>query len=106
MEDSNIPLQTMGIDINLRENDSYTDIDVKDDKTLTLTLTLTLTTETLPLADEKCLDILSKNQDSIIPELVAYFKQEGIPSQGGRGGKYVLQRGRAIHLKFRWSVNM
>ena len=102
MEDSNIPLQTMGIDINLRENDSYTDIDVKDDKTLTLTLT----TEALPLADEKCLDILSKNQDSIIPELVAYFKQEGIRSQGGRGGKYVLQRGRAIHLKFRWSVNM
>lgn len=61
-------------------NDSYTDIDVKDDKTLTLT------TEALPLADEKCLDILSKNQDSIIPGLVAYFKQEGIPSQGGRGG--------------------
>ena len=88
LEDGNESLQTMGLNTNFRDVDGYMDIEVKDDKTPTIDGTdiSTFTTETLLLVDEKLLDILSKNQDSIPPELLVYLQQSGISSQGGRGG--------------------
>ena len=87
MEDGNESLQTMGLNTNFRDVDGYMDIEVNDDKTPTIDGTdiSTFTTETLPLVDEKLLDILSKIQDSIPPELFVYLQQSGISSQGGRG---------------------
>ena len=75
----------MGLNIQLRDDNSY--IDIKDSKTSATdeSKVSTFTTETLPLADKKLLDILSKNQDSIPPELLAYFKQTGMLSPGWRG---------------------
>ena len=74
----------MNLNIQLRDNDSYMDIDVKDGKNSTIngTEVSTFTTETLPLADEKRLNILSKKKDSVPPKLLAYFKPTGPPSQG------------------------
>ena len=88
----------MGLNIQLRDDNSYIDIDIdiKDSKTSATdeSKVSTFTTETLPLADKKLLDILSKNQDSIPPELLAYFKQTGMLSQGWRGGnKYFSDEG-------------
>ena len=61
------------------------DIEVKEGKTPTIDgIDISIfTTEMIPLTDAKLLDILSKNQDSIPPELLAYFQQTGIQSQGG-----------------------
>ena len=89
IEYGNESLQTMGLNTNFQDVDGCMDIEVKDDKPPTAdeTEVSTFTTETLPLADEKLLDILSKNQDSIPPKLLAYLKQSGILFQGGRGGK-------------------
>ena len=63
------------------------DIEVKENTTPTTdgTEVSTFTTETPPRADEKLLDILSKNHDTIPPELLEYLKKSGIPSQRGRG---------------------
>ena len=63
MEDGNELLQTMGLNTTFHEVDGYMDIEVKDDKTPTIygTEFSTFTTETLPLANEKTQDILSKN---------------------------------------------
>ena len=85
MKDGNNSIQIMVIHIYLRDDDSYMDIEVKEDKTPVIdgTEIFTFTTETLPLADEKLLNILFLNQDSIFPELLAYFKEIGILSQGG-----------------------
>ena len=85
MEDGNESLQTMGINPTFHDVDGYMDIEVKDHKTLITdgTEVSTFTTETLPLADEDFLNILSKNQDSILLELLVYLQQSGIPSQGG-----------------------
>ena len=85
MKDGNNSLQIIVIHIYLRDDDSYMDIEVKEDKTPAIdgTEIFTFTTETLPLADEKLLNILSINQDSIFPELLAYFKEIGIFPQGG-----------------------
>ena len=87
MKDGNKSLQTIGFNTTFHDINYYMDIEVKEDKTLTTdgTEVSTFTTETLPLADEKLLDILSKNQDSIPPELLEYVQKSGIPSQGGRG---------------------
>ena len=72
MEDGNESLQTMGLNRGWSDNDSYMDIELKGGKTPATDSTevSTFTTETLPLSDEKLLDILSKNQDSIPPELL------------------------------------
>ena len=53
----------------LSDDDSYMDIEVKGDKTLATNRTeaSTFTTETLPLSDEKLLDILSKNKTKFLP---------------------------------------
>ena len=79
----------MGLNTTFHDTNGYVDIEVKEDITPTTdeTEVSTFTTETLPLADEKLLDILSKNQDTIPPELLEYLKKSGIPSQGGRGEK-------------------
>ena len=88
MEDSNGSLRTIGLNRNIQDDDGYMDIEVKEGKTPTIdgTNVSTFTTETLQLADEKRLYILSKKQDYIPPELLAYFQQTGISSQGGRDG--------------------
>ena len=87
MKDGNKSLQTIGFNTTFHDINYYMDIEVKEDKTLTTdgTEVSTFTTEILPLADEKLLDILSKNQDSIPLELLEYVQKSGIPSQGGRG---------------------
>ena len=79
----------MGLNTTFHDVEIYIDIDVKENKTPTTDKTevSTFTTETLPLAHEKGLDILSKNQDSIPPELLEYLQKSGIPSQRGRGEK-------------------
>ena len=89
MEDGNESLQTMGINPTFHDVDGYMDKEVKDHKTLITdgTEVSTFTTETLPLADKKLLEIISKNQESTPPELLEYLQKLGIPSQGGRGGK-------------------
>ena len=77
MEDGNESLQTMGINTTFHDTNGYMDIEVKEDTTPTTdgTEVSTFPTETLPLADEKLLDILSKNQDSIPPELSEYLQK-------------------------------
>ena len=89
MVDGNESLQTMGLNTTFNDTNGYMDIEVKEDTTPTTdgTEVSTFTMETLPLADEKLLDILYKNQDTIPPELLEYLKKSGIPSQRGRGGK-------------------
>ena len=89
MEDGNESLQTMWLNTTFHDVDGYMNIEVKEGKTPTTDVTevSTFTTETLSLADEKLLDILSKNQDSIPPELLEYLQKSGIPSQGRRGKK-------------------
>ena len=88
MEDDTESLQTIGLKKKIQDDNSYMNIEVKEGKHHTIdgTKVSTFTTETLPLADERRLDILSKNQYSIPPELLSYFQQTGIPSQGGRRG--------------------
>ena len=79
----------MGLNTTFHDVESYIDIDVKENKTPTTdeTEVSTFTTETLPLANEKRLDIFSKNQDSIPPALLEYLQKSGIPSQRGREEK-------------------
>ena len=88
MEDGNESLQTMGLNASFHDTNGYMDIEVNEDTTPNTdgTEVSTFTTETPVKADEQLLDILSKNQDTIPPELMEYLKQKsGIPSQGGRG---------------------
>ena len=79
----------MGLNTTFHVVDNYMDIEVKEYKTPTTdgTEVSTFTTETLPLADEKMLDILSKNQDSFPPKLLEYLQKSGTPPQRGRGEK-------------------
>ena len=86
MEDGNELFQTMGTNTTFHYVNGYMDIEIEDDKTLTTagTEVSIFTTEILSLADEKLVDILSKNHDSISPELLEYLQKSGIPSQGGR----------------------
>ena len=87
MEDGNELFQTMGTNTTFHYVDGYMDIEIEDDKTSTTagTEVSTFTTETLSLADKKLVDILSKNHDSISPDLLEYLQKTGILSQGGRG---------------------
>ena len=65
----------MGINKTFNDINDFIDIEVKEGTTPTTdgTEVSTFTMETLPLADEKLLDTLSKNQDAIPPELLEYF---------------------------------
>ena len=89
MEDGNESLQTMGLNKTSNDINGFMDIEIKEESTQTTdgTEVSTFTTVTLPLADEKLLDILTKNQDAILPELLEYLQKSGIPSQGGQGKK-------------------
>ena len=62
MKDGNVSLQTMALNKNFQDDDSYTGIEVKKGKPPTTDgiEVSTFTTETFPLSDEKRLDILSK----------------------------------------------
>ena len=79
----------MGLNTNFEDVDGYMDMEVKDGNNTTTdgTEVSTFTTEALSLADEKRLNIFSKNQDSIPPELLEYFQQSVILFQGGREEK-------------------
>ena len=100
MEDSNESLQTMDFNKHFQDNDSYMDIEVKEGNNPTIdgTEVSTFTTKTLRLADEKRLNTISKNQDSISPELLAYLQQSEILSQGGRGeNSSPVKKGSSLH---------
>ena len=87
MEDGNETLRTMSLNTIFNDVDGYMAIGVKDDKTPTTdeTEVSTFTTETLPLVNEKRLDILYKNQDSIAPELLEYLKKQEFRPKEGEG---------------------
>ena len=73
----------------LNEKDSYVYIEIKDGNIPAIdeTEVSTFTTEPLPLADEKLFDIISKNQDTIPPEVLEYLKKTRIRSKGRRRQK-------------------
>ena len=65
------------------------DVEVKDGKIPSIfrAEVSTFTIDTLLLADNKLVNILSKHQDTIPQEELEYLMNTGIPPQGGRGGK-------------------
>ena len=80
--DGNKSLQTMGVTKVLSDDNSYMNIKAKDGKhpATNETEVLTSIAKTLPLADKKRLDILSKNEDFSVPESTRgnkFFGEEG-----------------------------
>ena len=59
----------------LNDNDSYIDIEIKDGKTPAIdgTEVSISTTKILPFVDERLMDILSNNYDTIPLEVLEYF---------------------------------
>ena len=89
MEDGNESLHMMGLNTTFHDTDGYMDIEVKEDTTPSIDRTevSTFTTDILLLTDEKLLDILFKNQDTIPTRTFGVLEKSGIPSQRGRGEK-------------------
>ena len=108
IEDGNDYLQTMYVITCLNEKDSYVYIEIKDGNIPAIdeTEVSTFTTEPLPLADEKLFDIISKNQDTIPPEVLEYLKKTRIRSKGRRRQKWIHRWGRATYLSSEWFVKM
>ena len=75
MEDGNKLLHTMGLQTSSGEKDNYMVTEVKERTILVTygTYFSTFTTSTLPLADEKLIDILSQHQNTIPSEILECF---------------------------------
>ena len=104
MEDDTESLQTIGLKKKFQDDNSYMNIEVKEGKHHTIdgTKVSTFTTETLPLADERRLDILSKISTlSLLSYYLIFNKQEFCPREGEGEMSFPVKKGDSLR---KWIV--